>query len=145
MNQLLIRSFLRNLWRRWPITIVTTTLAIPIASWAYMHMSDSSRQTVKAYAAGPNNAAKPSSAVLETSPSQAPVMAKPHRALPAFRRVEVGPNEVDYVAEDVTVRIFTPPPKARSVQGGNNEVDLGDDVTVHYFADNGAGKAGRRE
>ncbi|HKS72806.1 MAG TPA: hypothetical protein VJQ82_06375 [Terriglobales bacterium] len=145
MNQLLIRSLLRNLWRRWPITIVTTSLAVPIAGWAYIHMSDSSRATMRAYAAEKNVPAKLSGAVPVTSPSQAPVLvAKPHRALPAFRRVEVGPNEVDYVAEDVTVRIFSPPPKLRSVQHGSH-VEVGDDVTVHYFADNGAGKVGRRE
>jgi len=144
MNQLLVRSLLRNLWRRWPITIVTTTLAVPIASWAYIHMSDSSRSTVQAYAAEPNIAAKPPGALPGASPSHTQAVAKVKRALPAFRRVEMGPNEVDYVAEDVTVRIFTPPPKARTVQRGN-QVDVGDDVTVHYFADNGADKAGRRE
>jgi hypothetical protein len=52
---------------------------------------------------------------------------------------------VDYVAEDVTVRIFTPRRKANSVQRGNNDVDVGDDVTVHYFADNQAAKARRQE
>ncbi len=145
MNQLLVRSLLRNLWRRWPITIVTTTLAVPIASWAYIHMSDSSRSSVKAYAAGPDIAAKPSGALPDASPPHTQAGPRVKRALPAFRRVEVGPNEVDYVAEDVTVRIFAPPPKARSVQRGNNQVDVGDDVTVHYFADNQAGKAGRRE
>ena len=145
MNQSSIRSFLRNLWRRWPITIVTTTLAIPIASWEYIHLSDLSRTTARAYAAEKNVPAKPSGAVLEANPSQVQAVAKKHRALPAFRRVEVGANEVDYVAEDVTVRIFTPAPKPHSVQRGNNQVDVGDDVTVHYFADNQAGKAGRRE
>jgi len=138
MNQLSIRSSLRNLWHRWPITIVTTTLAVPIASWAYIHMSESSRQTVKAYAAERNVLEKTSGALSQTIQSQTPPQAKPHRALSAFRRVEVGPNEVDYVAEDVTVRIFTPPSKSRSIQHGNNEVDVGDDVTVHYFAHNQA-------
>jgi hypothetical protein len=145
MNQSSIRSFLRNLWRRWPITIVTTAIAVPIASWSYMHMSDSSRLTARAYAAEKSVPAKPSGAVLEANPSQAQAVTKKHRALPAFRRVEVGGNEVDYVAEDVTVRIFTPAPKAHLVQRGSNQVDVGDDVTVHYFADNGAGKAGGRD
>jgi hypothetical protein len=77
----------------------------------------------------------------EAIPQTRPAV-KTHRALPAFQRVEVGPNEVDYVAEDVTVRIFTPPPKPRAVQRGN-QVDIGEDVTVHYFADNRTGKTER--
>jgi hypothetical protein len=53
---------------------------------------------------------------------------------PAFRRIQFGPNEVDYVAEDVTVRHFiTRPPKtrARSVW---KQVAIGNDVTVRYFS-----------
>jgi hypothetical protein len=145
MNQLLVCSFLRNLWRRWPITIVTTTLAVPIASWAYMHMSASTVRASTSKRVEQNIPAKPSGALPETSSSPTQPVAKAHRALPAFRRVDVGPNEVDYVAEDVTVRIFTPRRKANSVQRGNNDVDVGDDVTVHYFADNQAAKARRQE
>jgi GAF domain len=56
----------------------------------------------------------------------------------AFRRVTVGPNEVDYIAEDVTIRRFTiasPKPHARpSVK----EVNFGDDVTVRYFTNDSA-------
>ena len=53
---------------------------------------------------------------------------------PAFRRVWVGPNEIDYVAEDVTIRHFTttgltPTP----VRVGYREVQFGKDVTVRYF------------
>jgi len=54
--------------------------------------------------------------------------------LPGFRRVQVSPNEVDYLAEDVTIRRFTvtsAPPRMRS---GVREVNFGDDVTVRYFA-----------
>jgi hypothetical protein len=54
--------------------------------------------------------------------------------LPGFRRVQVSPNEVDYLAEDVTIRRFTvtsaPPP----IRSGVREVNFGDDVTVRYFA-----------
>ena len=52
----------------------------------------------------------------------------------AFERVEVGPNEVDYIAEDVTIRHFTTKPALPRVRGGYNEVHIGEDVTVHYFA-----------
>jgi hypothetical protein len=141
MNQSFDRSFLRNLWRRWPITIVTTTLAVPIASWAYLHMSDASRPTFRAYAAV--RAAKPSGALPEVSPHRTQMVAKVKRALPEFRRIQVGTNEVDYVAEDVTVRIFTPLRNPRAVASGSHHVQLGDAGTMGYFADDRAAKAER--
>jgi hypothetical protein len=51
-----------------------------------------------------------------------------------FRRVRVGPNEIDYIAEDVTIRHFVTkaaPPRPRT---GYKQVDIGSDVTVRYFA-----------
>ncbi len=51
-----------------------------------------------------------------------------------FRLVRVGQNEVDYVAEDVTIRSFKPKPAPRQVRVGEKRVDFGDDVTVRYFA-----------
>ena len=52
---------------------------------------------------------------------------------PAFKGVRVGPNEIDYVADDVTVRKFVPeaPPLKRVT--GNYEVEVADDVTIRYF------------
>jgi hypothetical protein len=43
---------------------------------------------------------------------------------------------VDYIGDDVTIRYFTPKPKAtpRRVRVGASEVAyIGDDVTVRYF------------
>ena len=60
--------------------------------------------------------------------------AKPKAArVSAFKRVLVGPNEVDYLAEDVTIRTFTTRPINRRIRGLKNEVRIGDDVTVRYF------------
>jgi hypothetical protein len=129
------RSVVGNVWRRWPITIVTTTLAVPIASWAYIHLSAPSGPTFRSHIAEQNIPAKPSGAVPGPRQSHTHALAEKQHVLPAFRRVPVGTNEVDYVAEDVTVRIFTPPPKPHPVPRGNNKVDIGDDVTVRYFAD----------
>lgn len=54
----------------------------------------------------------------------------------AFRRVRIGPNEVDYIAADVTVKHFTNsharPPKNVKL------VNIGDDVTVRYFSSESA-------
>jgi hypothetical protein len=59
--------------------------------------------------------------------------AAPGAPSPAFRRVQVGPNEVDYIAEDVTVRHFVPTPRPR-VQPAYKEIHFGADVTMRYFA-----------
>lgn len=48
----------------------------------------------------------------------------------AFKRVRIGPNEVDYVAEDVTIKTFATPSINHDLK---NEVRFGDDVTVRYF------------
>jgi hypothetical protein len=51
-----------------------------------------------------------------------------------FKRVRIGPYEVDYIAEDVTIRQFeTRAAKAR-IPRGVKEVKFGDDVIVRYFA-----------
>jgi hypothetical protein len=51
----------------------------------------------------------------------------------AFRRVTIGPNEVDYVAEDVTVRNFTAS-RRHETRSNFREVNIGPDVKVRYFA-----------
>lgn len=135
MNHLFNHSLVGNVWRRWPITIVTTALAVPIASWAYVHLSASSVPTIRPHIAEQNIPAKPSDALPAPRPSHTRALGKAQGVLPAFRRVQVGKNEVDYTAEDVTVRIFTPPPKPHPVPRLNNQVAIGDDVTVRYFAD----------
>ena len=53
---------------------------------------------------------------------------------PAFRRVQVGPNEVDYVTEDVTIRHFTTHPTGTQAGSGGKRVNIGKDVTVRYFS-----------
>ena len=49
----------------------------------------------------------------------------------AFKRVRIRPDEVDYLAEDVTIRTFS---TIRRIHDLENEVRIGDDVTVRYFA-----------
>jgi putative methionine-R-sulfoxide reductase with GAF domain len=52
----------------------------------------------------------------------------------ALRRVRVGPNEVDYIGEDVTVRIFKDKPAAKRSRTPDGRIaHIGDDVTVRYF------------
>ncbi len=53
---------------------------------------------------------------------------------PAFRRVRIGPNEVDYLAEDVTIRNFTNTAAKHQPRTNFKEVNIGQDVTVRYFS-----------
>lgn len=74
------------------------------------------------------------------SPSRPARAAVPGAPSPAFKRVRVGPNEVDYIAEDVTIRHFTPVPARSRLQATNKykEVQIGDDVTMRYFSSDSA-------
>ena len=58
-----------------------------------------------------------------------------------FQRVRVGKNEVDYVAEDVTVRQFRPQATPKKNGAWSKQVNIGEDVTVRYF--NSAPATGR--
>jgi hypothetical protein len=51
----------------------------------------------------------------------------------AFKRVRVGQHEVDFIAEDVTIRHFTPKFAPRQVPTWTKQVTIGDDVTVRNF------------
>ena len=52
----------------------------------------------------------------------------------AFRRIRIGPDEVDYIAEDVTIKQFKIVSAKPQTQSSEKEVNFGDDVTVRYFA-----------
>ena len=52
----------------------------------------------------------------------------------AFHKVRIGPDEVDYVAEDVTIRHFTTPPGRTRAGSGASRIDFGKDVTMRYFS-----------
>jgi hypothetical protein len=53
----------------------------------------------------------------------------------AFKRIQIGPDEVDYIAEDVTIRYYTNRIGTPQTRGYAKEVRIGQDVTVRYFAD----------
>lgn len=59
----------------------------------------------------------------------------------AFKRVRVGKDEVDYIADDVTVRQFRPVRKPAKTRAWSKQVNIGEDVTVRYF--NSAPTGGR--
>lgn len=55
---------------------------------------------------------------------------------PEFRRVQVGANEIDYIADDVTIRRFMPALARPRAQRAYKEVHFGPDVTMRYFSPN---------
>lgn len=60
------------------------------------------------------------------------VAANPQHPKSALTRIRVSPTEVDYIADDVTIRHFTSKPETTHAR--YRQVDFGDDVTVRYFA-----------
>ena len=77
--------------------------------------------------AAPQAMSAPSTEALSNSPE-----AMPKRS--ALRRIRVGQNEVDYIGDDVTVRLFTDKPAVKRNQRANGRIaHIGSDVTVRYF------------
>ena len=125
------------------VAAISAVIAIMIAGWiAYDRPS---RSPVGLSAPGSNAAGPPVSPVLSPEdhtprPRNVSSRAEDMKGRRStFRRLRVGQNEVDYIAEDVTIRQFMP--KTKYAQGSNRyeQVNIGDDVTVRYFAYKPAG------
>jgi hypothetical protein len=100
--------------------------ASPVDATALHRSNAASQQVASAPAKAPaNRIAKPQTAANGTQDTKA--------ASSTFRRVRVGQNEVDYIAEDVTIRHLTTKPALPRVRGGYKEVHIGEDVTVRDF------------
>jgi len=70
----------------------------------------------------------------------APSSLKPHASgrdagapTASFKRVWAGKDEVDYIADDVTIRHFRPLPTPKKSAVWSKQVNIGNDVTVRYF------------
>jgi putative methionine-R-sulfoxide reductase with GAF domain len=86
-------------------------------------------QPVPFQTSSPAQASKMSAGQPASAPEQ---MAE--QAQPTSRRVRVGEDEVDYINDDVTVRLFTNKPAAQRKPLNHGQVaHIGDDVTVRYF------------
>jgi hypothetical protein len=51
----------------------------------------------------------------------------------SFKRVLAGKDEVDYIADDVTIRHFRSQPAPKKTAVSSKQVHIGNDVTVRYF------------
>jgi len=120
------------------LAAISVVIAVMIASWiAYDRHS---RSPVGLAAPGSNAAGQPVSPLLSPEnhtprPRTAPSRAEDTNVRRStFKRVRVGQNEVDYIAEDVAIRQFMPKTKYPQRPNKYEQVNIGDDVTVRYFA-----------
>jgi len=128
------RAILADLQRN--VAAASVAVALVIATWAaYAHRAVTSfagSAIVKSSGAQvdlPKPSAIPSSARFATRGLQ-----RTAGTVSGFQRKRVGANEVDYVANDVTMRVFTPKNRAQTAPHWSREVVIGNDVTVRYFA-----------
>jgi hypothetical protein len=125
---------------RWNLLSAAVVIALVIAAGIVRHPAS----PVERSAQGSSNAAGPQ--VSSTSSRQLPgiLASKPQTALArterhkgvlrsAFKRVRIGQNEIDYIAEDVTIRHFIQEPAPLQMRRGNKQINIGRDVTVRYF------------
>jgi hypothetical protein len=131
-----LRTFPAYLWRRWPITTVTIALVITI--WAYRDLSAPSAGTLILSATVRYVPPVPFELLVASRHSKTRTATGRTRdskvALSAFKRIRVGQNEVDYVAEGVTIRLFTPGPTPTQAADLNRQLNIGGDVAAPYFA-----------
>ena len=122
---------------RWNVATAGLAAVLVVAGLAYHHRlvslrnaassskSNTSQEQVASDpspANAPNSNPQSSSSVTDTKPPGS-----------GFRRVRVGHDEVDYIAEDVTIRHFTSDAARPQMLAGERLVNFGEDVTVRYF------------
>jgi hypothetical protein len=122
----------------WRIGAVVTT-AIVLGTNTWVAFSDHSARSVllrnvsTRYDAGQHTPAEPS-AITRDAVLAGPRTKETTRLSTGFKRVRIGPEEVDYIANDVTIRHFTTRCAGEMTRMRERHVNLGDDVTVRYFS-----------
>ena len=125
---------------RWTVDAALIVIVLALAAWISIHHPASPSIEDSPRLNGSSPIPKPSATILpenhgsklkkpsgETEPAS--------RARSPFTRVRVGPNEVDYIAKDVTIRHFATKAGAPHAHAVNKQFDIGDDVTVRIFTD----------
>lgn len=115
-------------------TVLAVSVMLAIATWTVYRNHPAPTTNGPAFSNDRDTGQQlPAKVLLADGEEQLGNGAKPTTAkVSAFRRVRMGPDEVDYVAEDVTIKTFTIRPINR--RRLEKEVRIGDDVTVRYFA-----------
>jgi hypothetical protein len=125
---------------RWNLLPTAVVITLVIATWIVRRPAS----PVEHSAQGSSNAARPQVSSVPSRQLPGIHASKPQTALggterhegvsrSAFKRVRIGPNEIDYIAEDVTIRRFTQEPAPLQMRPRNKQINIGEDVTVRYF------------
>lgn len=138
---------LRQLQAQWPsqlrgklvlnVAALSVVLVLAIMAAIARHQSTISPVADSSSSSRTPVATQPVSAVeqqMVAPPSPKP-NARAHEAgapTSSFKRV-VGKDEVDYIADDVTIRHFRQRPAPKKSGLGSKQVNIGEDVTVRYF------------
>jgi hypothetical protein len=123
---------------RWNVAAAGLAAVLVIAGWlAYRHRSAShinasSQKSIAAQELATDKPSLASTTSADIPETSTPVAADAKAPSSGFRRVRVGQNEVDYIAEDVTIRHFTNPARPQ-IRAWEKQVNFGKDVTVRYF------------
>jgi putative methionine-R-sulfoxide reductase with GAF domain len=125
---------------RWNLLPAAVVIALVIATWIVRRPASPVEHSVQgsSSAARPQVSSAPSRQLPGThsfKPQTAMGGTERHQGVSrsAFKRVRVGPNEIDYIAEDVTIRRFTQEPAPLQMRPRNKQIHIGEDVTVRYF------------
>ena len=126
--------------RRWTVGAAAVVIILGAAAWISVDHRAPSTMEGSVRSSAPSQALKPSARIFppkRASPLPAASGAREYtsKARSPFKRVRVGPKEVDYIAEDVTIRHFTTKAAASHAPAVNKQFDIGDDVTVRIFTD----------
>jgi hypothetical protein len=129
------RLWSANLWNA--AAVASAVMALLLSVWVF-HRIHTSNPQIDVSTPALHDGSVGTAAGSPSENNEEPKLAGPgvgtSDSAPRFVRVRVGPNEVDYIADDVTIRQFeTRSPRARN-RSGVKQVDFGDDVTVRYFA-----------
>jgi hypothetical protein len=126
------RAFFRD--PVWSLGAATMVILLGAAGWISVHQRTALTMEEKARImrsdASEKHAPKPTAnkELNEASETQ-----YTNATIPQYKRVQVGPNEVDYVADDVTIRHFTKPVPPSRTPAIYQEFDIGNDVTVRVL------------
>ncbi|HTT19337.1 MAG TPA: GAF domain-containing protein [Candidatus Sulfotelmatobacter sp.] len=137
LKRLVGRVAARPLSANFPDAAATigAVIVLSVSLWIF-HRSASRQASIDLHASGAHDAQPqtPVKPVFDAESSKLLSTSKEVSAPKAgFKRVRIGPNEVDYVTEDVTIRTFETRRTKPQLRSGMKEVDFGDDVTVRYF------------
>ena len=127
-----VNSLLMN--HVWALTATVTAALLFAVAIQFFQGRDPARTPIVSTDAVPNSTMPNLMPNLLNASAQVPSPAtKTVAPGSAFRRVRIGPNEVDYIADDVTIRQFTYRP-ARPPRISDRQVKIGNDVTIRYFS-----------